>query len=268
MNKMDLFARDHLVLFSLSVSFVFILMLVASAMLGALWSGEGAYGQPGGILGRAIFIAVLLVTLARLGWLRPAGFASSGGWRTWLSLLLPLVYSIAASAYAMTGDFAVHLSGSSLPGQAALFILTAASMEEVVFRGIILHALVRAWGSTQPGLVRSVLVSSLFFSSIHLFDFLGGRPLPNVLLQSLQAFFLGVYLGAQVLKGNSIYPAVFFHAIVNLAGYLVFAGQNLEPAPAVWLLLSLLMLPLALYGIVQLRGMPRHTALPAAMKWG
>lgn len=268
MNGIDRFARSHLLIFSLLVSFVFILMLVASAMLGVLWPGEGTYGQPGGILGRAIFIIVLLAILVRLGWLRPAGFASPGGWRTWLSLLLPLVYSIAASAYAMTGSFAVHVSGTSLTGQATLFILTAALMEEIVFRGIILHALVRAWGGTQLGLVRSVLVSSLFFSILHLFDFLGGRPLLNVLLQSLQAYFLGVYLGALVLKGNSIYPAVFFHAIVNLAGYLVFAGQNLEPAPAAWLLLSLFMLPLALYGIYLLRDAPRRSVLPAAVKWG
>jgi hypothetical protein len=129
-------------------------------------------------------------------------------------------------------------------------------MEEVVFRGLVLQALVRAWGSAQIGIIKSVLVSSLFFCSIHLFDLLGGRSLSAVFLQSLEAFFLGIMLGALVLSGKSIYPAVLLHGILNLSAYLLIENTGgVEPASTSWLLMSLFMLPLALYGLYLLRGL-------------
>ena len=55
-----------------------------------------------------------------------------------------------------------------------------------------------------------------------------------------------------VLHGKSIYPAVFFHGLLNLAGYLNLTSNAAEGAPSAWLLLSLLMLPVALLGWVLL----------------
>jgi hypothetical protein len=103
---------------------------------------------------------------------------------------------------------------------------------------------------------------------MHLLDILNGRPLPNVLLQSLQAIFLGIFLGTIVLNTKSIYPAAFFHGILNLAGYLTFGSQGLEPAASGWLTLSLLMAPLAVISIFLLRGTPFRPAVPEAAKGG
>lgn len=175
----------------------------------------------------------------------------------WLVLLLPLAYATLASTYALTGSFDVNLADPALTGLVTLFIVTAAFLEEVVFRGLILHAFLRAWGNTYRGLIKSILVSSLLFCSVHLLDFLSGRPLLDVFLQSLEAFFLGVWLAALVLRGKSIYPAVAFHAILNLAAYLAFASKGIQPAPSSWLLLSGLVLPIAAYGIYLLRSAPQ-----------
>jgi membrane protease YdiL (CAAX protease family) len=161
--------------------------------------------------------------------------------------LLSLAYSITVSAYALTGPFDFNNSDTIMTSLITLFILTAAFMEEVVFRGLILHAFVRVWGNTNRGLIKSALVSSLLFSSIHILDLLSGRPLPNVLLQNVQVFLLGTFLAALVLSGKCIYPAVFFHGLLNLAGYL--SSNGLEPAPSSLLLLSLLILPLAIFGM-------------------
>jgi len=242
------------------ITFVFILMLVVSAVLGNLWPGEVSYGQPGGIVGRLVAIVLLLMALSRLGWSRSAGFTSLGGWFTWLVLLLPLVYAILASTYALAGNFDFNLSNPALTGLVILFILTAAFLEEVAFRGLILHAFVRVWGSTPRGLIKSVLISSLLFCSIHLLDFLSGRPALNVLLQSLEAFFLGVLLAALVVRGQSIYPAAAFHAILNLAAYLTFASKGIEPAPSSWMLFGLLMLLPAMVALYLLRGLPDRSA--------
>jgi len=182
---MERFTAEQPIAFGFVITFVFFVMLIISTLLGNLWSGDEIYGQPGSILGRVISITILLVMLFQLGWLNLAGFTFLGGWRTWLITLLPLAYSIVASTYALADSFSFNISDLSLTSQVTIFILIAAFIEEVVFRGLILHCLVRVWGNTNRGLIKIVLVSSLFFCSIHLLDFLGGRPFLKVLLQSL-----------------------------------------------------------------------------------
>lgn len=261
--KVKQFAAGHPLAFAFAASGVYLLILIFSAALGALWPGE-AYGSPGGALGRTASSAVLLGVLFRLGWLRPAGFTRLGRWQTWLILLLPLAYAVAASAFAFTGKVDFRFSEAGLPGPVVLFIVAAAFLEEAVFRGLILYAFIRAWGSTNGGLLRSVLVSALFFGGMHLLDITSGRPLPDVVLQSLEATFLGIVLGTLVAVGNSIYPAVFFHGVLNLTGYWNLAGAGLGETPAAWLLLSLLMLPLALSGVYLLWRDTRRSIVPGA----
>ena len=261
MDRIKRFAAEHPVAFGFVNFIVYILMLFVSAILGNLWPGEETYGQVGGTIGRVASIAVLLVLLFLLGWLHSAGFASLGRWSTWFITLLTLAYSIGVSAYAMTGNFDFR---SALPGFVIAFIVTAAFLEEVVFRGVIMHAFVHAWGSTNRGLIKSVLVSSLFFGGLHILDFLSGRPLSNVILQGIEAFFLGIILASLVLVGKSIYPAVFFHALLNLAAYLNVTGKGIEETPSSWLIFSLLMLPLEIFGLYLLRGLPKRYS-PAKM---
>jgi hypothetical protein len=67
-------------------------MTILSSVLGAAWPGE-PYGQYiGSTIGRVLSTAILLVALARLGWLRPAGFTRPGQPQAWLIglLMLPL----------------------------------------------------------------------------------------------------------------------------------------------------------------------------------
>jgi membrane protease YdiL (CAAX protease family) len=262
MERIKQLAADHPLVFGLAVTIIFILMLIVSAVLGNLWGGTDTYGQPGAIAGRLVSIVILLWLLYRLGWLRPAGFASLGRWQTWLASLLLLIYTVLGSAYAMTGNFS--FSFQALTGLVTLFILTAALMEEVTFRGLILHGFVRVWGSTTRGLIKCVLLSSLFFCSIHILDFLGGRSLMDVILQSVEAFFLGILLASLVLSGKSIYPAIAFHGLLNLTAYLILTSSGVSESPAAWLLLGLLMLPAAAYGIYSLRGLPERTPVPLA----
>jgi CAAX protease family protein len=200
-----------------------------------------------------VSIILLVLLLKSLGWFGPAGFTQIGRWQTWLLLLPALIYSIAVTAYAMTGGFDFSITNPQLTGIAAIFILIAAILEEITFRGLILYGLVNAWGRTGSALIKSILVSALFFGAMHLANVLGGQPLTNALLQSLVAFSLGIFLAAVVLSGVSIYPAVIFHGLLNLAGYLNLTSKDLTETTSSWLLLSLLMVPLALFGLYQLR---------------
>jgi len=262
MQKINSFTIKHPIVFGLLVTMVFLLMLILSTILGNLWPGTEPYGQPGGIFGRLISIIILLAVLSRLGWLLLAGFTSLGSWRAWLVSLLFLIYAITLSTYAFTDNLDFDISGRLPSGMVILFILVAAFLEEVVFRGLILSGFIRTWGKTNRDILKSILISSLFFCSIHLLDFLSGRTLASVILQGLEAYFLGIFLAAFVLNSRSIYPATFFHGLLNLSAYMSFASQGLEPKPASWLLLSLLMLPLALYGLFFIRGLSQRLTFP------
>ncbi|RPI78909.1 MAG: hypothetical protein EHM41_24300, partial [Chloroflexi bacterium] len=112
-DKIKWLAAHHPLTFSLAISFLFILILVISALASAFWTGEG-YGNTGGTIVRVISSAVLLALLSHLGWLRPAGFTRLGRWQTWLVLILPLAYAIAVSAYAFMGNFDLSFSGPEL----------------------------------------------------------------------------------------------------------------------------------------------------------
>jgi CAAX protease family protein len=163
----------------------------------------------------------------------------------------------------MMGNFDFSLSNPALAAVAAVFLLIHASLEEVTFRGLILHGFERAWSNEQRDSLRSVLISSIFFGGYHFIYILGG-PLPVVLFRMASAFLLGILFGALVLRGKSIYPAVVFHGVLNLAGYMNLSSNAPEGTPSVWLMLSLAMIPLAVYGLYLLRGLPERSAIPMA----
>jgi membrane protease YdiL (CAAX protease family) len=249
MKRIELLASQSPIAFGFIITFVFIFMLIVSAILGNLWHGQESFGQPGAILGRGISTIVMLMLLSYLGWMKSAGFTTPGHVSVWVITTLLLTYSILASSYAFKGSFNALFSITGIPFLTTIFIAVAAFMEEVVFRGLILHPFIHTWGMKKAGTTKGVVISSLLFSSIHLLDFLSGRPLSAVLLQSLNALLLGVILASLVLIGKSIYPAVLFHLALNISAYVLIGSNHFEPAPYAWLSLSLLMIIPTVVGI-------------------
>lgn len=266
MNRIKRLATESPVAFGLAVTVVFILLTIISAIIvSALWAGDTTEWYIGSTLARLVTIFILLVLLASLGWLRSAGFARLGSWQTWLITLLALVYAIPATAYVMTGNLDFSFADPALAISAAVFIMTHAFLEETAFRGLVLHSFVRAWGSTGSGLIKGVLFSSLLFGAYHLIYVLGEPP-PVVLLRVVVGFALGIFYAALVLSGRSIYPAAFSHGALNLAAYLNLTANNADGTVSGWLLVSLLMVPLALLGLYILRGVTRRPLVLEAAK--
>jgi membrane protease YdiL (CAAX protease family) len=131
------------------------------------------------------------------------------------------------SAYVMTGRVRFGYSDAVLTGTAIVFIMLHAFLEEISFRGLVLHGLVRAGSDADLGVFRSVLVSSLLYAGYHLL-YLAGEPPAIVLGRIVVAFLLGILFGALVLKSGSIYPAAFFHGMWNVAGYLNLTSSGVE----------------------------------------
>ena len=263
MNRLKKLASRAPVPFGFTVTLTFIAMLVATAVLVNRWPPESPAWFFASAVGRVLSIIVLLALIHRLGWIQATGLTQPGRWQTWLAALLLLSYTAAASTYAMSGRLDLTFLEQPLPGVTALFILVHALLEEVAFRGLVMVALVRVWGGTSRGLVKSVVVSSLFFAGMHVINVAGGNPLPVVLLQSMGAFFLGIVFCSLLLSGGSLYPAVILHGIANLAGYLILSAHpSAGSDPSAWLLQSLLAIPPALIGLYILHAMPRRSRIP------
>lgn len=124
-------------------------------------------------------------------------------------LLLGLTTSLSAWVIAFTlGSILVH-GTSSLDTfrtlRLTLWFLVVASLEEVVFRGIIFNVTVKA-----SNVKMATLYSSLLFSIAHIFN-------PQASIVALLNLFLGgVVLGLLVYLRSSLLPAIFFHTSWNL----------------------------------------------------
>ncbi|MBZ5753606.1 CPBP family intramembrane glutamic endopeptidase [Metabacillus rhizolycopersici] len=91
-----------------------------------------------------------------------------------------------------------------------LFAIINATLEEVIWRGIMLSSLKR-----NVSTFYAVVITSIGFGLLHLSI---GIPLIISLLFS----FGGLFYAIVVLKTNSIYPSIVFHIVINLG--MVFNG--------------------------------------------
>lgn len=204
-----------------------------------------------------------VVLLWRLGWLRAAGVARAGTWQVWLVTLGATAYEIVVGLWAFFGrlrlDGVASLDALSLPVAG----LMAGIVEELVFRGAILYAFVRVWGSSRRGLFQSALLSAVLFGALHAINAVFGKALPLAMLQILNATLSAVLYAALVLKGGSVWPIVFWHAVLNTVVNLQVAATPgfAETIPGN-LLIVLFDLPLLAYGLFLLWRMPLREVVP------
>lgn len=154
------------------------------------------------------FIALLLflVLAATNGW-RSAGFRSPTG-ALWLLAGGTIWVAIIG---AIPGAATYALSFPTLALGYAVVALLVGFGEEAVFRGIMLHALER-WS-----LWKAALLSSFSFGAVHL---LAIGHMPEELLafffgQAFLAMSLGLLFAGLTLRYRSIYPAIFFHFLLD-----------------------------------------------------
>jgi membrane protease YdiL (CAAX protease family) len=254
-------ATEHPLLFVLAVLLGWIvssglLALAAAALLGTELASDLAQS-----VGTLTATGLLLLLLAwRLGWLRSTGITRLGGWRVWLLTLAILFFYYVAYRYAFFGTLASDL-GYLLRLPAAwrtlLRHLVVGTVEEILFRGILLYALVRVWGTTRRGLFAAILTPALLFGSLHILQLTSGNSLPSTLLTILIGIFSGIWLGALVLRWGSIWPAVAIHAFSNAVvnvGALAVPGY--VPPTSAFLLAAVLEVPFVLWGIACLLRLP------------
>lgn len=202
------------------------------------------------IVSRLLSGLFFIVVLFRLRRLKSAGFRLPVSARHWLIIILPTVYLSVAASYAFTRTLTVDWSDPVLLILNVLLAFSVGFVEETVYRGAILHTLIRGWGNGRQAIMKAVLISSLLFSIIHLLNLLNGEPLTLTLSQFVYATLLGITFAAIVLTTQSIWPAIVFHWLIDAAVYLNLIGKP-DPEPTIRLavLLIIIIVPLGVYGL-------------------
>lgn len=169
-----------------------------------------------------IFISILLVLMKRERLLLEKFVLSKVSKETFIKLL-PSVGLL--FCYLVPGSLK---NLNAFDGSLSLLTLTllgtfiAASAEEVIFRGYILNLLRKERFSTY----RSLIISTLLFSIIHIINIFRYEDVWGVLNQIIFAFALGMLLGSMYLLTNNLMFVCVFHFVVNIPS----AIRSLNPA--------------------------------------
>ena len=97
--------------------------------------------------------------------------------------------------------------------------------EEVMWRGVMLVLFMRVYSAKK-----SILITGLGFSFLHLLNLVDGVAPAFVLRQVIFSVGMGIFYGVLVLRSNSLLPAMLFHYLTNLfIGSFTFYIQNFAP---------------------------------------
>jgi membrane protease YdiL (CAAX protease family) len=261
MNSLKRFAFNHPLVFSaVAMLLLFVLMGGTVALAIGLLGYEVTDVEPQ-IFGQLVATAGFLFLLWRFDWLGSAGISRLGSRRLWFITLLILLYSGLSAIYAFFGTFQLKLALTADMFPDLFHTTMAGVMEEILFRGVILYALIARWNRSRSGIISAVLVSAFLFGGLHFVNLAqsdGGMTAVQVLEAALSA----ILYGALVLKGGSIWPAVALHSLINLLVNAVAVSlPDFTATAGQMLALNLLDIPLVIYAFyllskVKLRPVP------------
>jgi membrane protease YdiL (CAAX protease family) len=158
--------------------------------------------------------------------------------------------------YAFTGDLSPAVASSPLGIARFLATLPGALLEELLYRALLLTAMLLAWGHTKRGVIRSFVLSSALFGATHLINLMV-RPTGVVVLQAILVSLPGVLYDALLLKTRSLWPAILIHWLVNAAVNVKVVGlENYQETNAMWLWLALILIPTTAYSAYVLWELP------------
>ena len=144
-------------------------------------------------------------------------------------LLLPLANLIPAIVSGVNYDFS----------QSLVWVFGAVA-EELFYRFFLLRKLLLERSELKPGL--AVLLISILFAGMHLFNLRAGMPVSLVLLQAFCAFCFSLWAGAVVWKTRSVMIPLLAHVLMNLTAsesivlYIPFAASLLTLAIGILLI--------------------------------
>lgn len=215
MRKLESLSVQHPILFGFVMFLLFTLLSTLTWPITQVATSPEGY-EVGNAIAKFVITGCFLLNLWGYGWLKPAGFLSPGSKRIWLLVIVLMIYRVSLVIYAFTGSVQFNLPAVKLTLAILFYTFSTSLVEETIYRGTLLAAMVKAWGSTRKGLYAAALLSALFWASLHFINLII-RPFPVVALQVLETLMAGFAYAAIVLSGRSIWPAIMLHWAVNAA---------------------------------------------------
>jgi len=264
MNKLAYNVANHPIRLGFLLIGLFILLSVVTWPISQINPMPEGY-ETGTALAKLVMAACFILILFGFGWIKIAGYTSPGDAKIWIWVLPMMIYKVIFLVPAFMGKFHYGLPAVNLTLAVLLFTFATSLLEESIYRGVLLVAMVKAWGSTRRGLFAAAFFSGIFWGAMHLVN-LAIRPYPTVILQVLETALSGFVYAAIVLHGRSIWPAVAFHAAVNASvGLQVIQTPTFEDTPTAWLLTNLvtvLLVPAGVYLLEKVSLEPREHNIP------
>ncbi|MWV45605.1 CPBP family intramembrane metalloprotease [Paenibacillus sp. HJL G12] len=224
----------------LSVVIIELLLLVAMFMAGAYATIQQlSYTAPVLIAFIPISLVLIIFLTLKKSWGR-YGFQSLSAiapqnWIYYLPLVLALICVALNGFRSFTWKEALFF---------VFFTLMVGFVEETVYRGLILHILLR-----KKSVTAAVITSSLLFSVTHVLNMLSGQSVEDTVVQLVYALLTGAALALLIVKNRNIIPLIIYHFIHNLLQFLGQDGRGVSVwdyvvlgillLHCVWLVLSL-----------------------------
>lgn len=124
------------------------------------------------------------------------------------SILLRIWQGLPITASFLKGMIPIK---ADLPPSLGYIIAFPAIFEEISWRGVMLVLFRRKYSDRK-----SILITALGFSLLHLVNLLGDVPVNFVFRQVIFTIGTGIFYGYLVLRTNSLFPAMIHHYLVNM----------------------------------------------------
>jgi membrane protease YdiL (CAAX protease family) len=202
---------------------------------------EQLYGDAAAKL---IVFLVFLTILWRFGWIPRSGITRSGNIKFWLIITGLIIFCALAKLIAFTGSITITFPNPELAAANLILAFSTGLVEEIMVRGLVLIAMILAWGSTRQGYLKAILFSSMLFGLAHLFNIMI-RPIGVVVVQALILTMPGIFYATLVLACRSLWPAIVIHWLGNAAVNIkLISAGNYQETFMMWLIYAISLIPL------------------------
>ena len=115
----------------------------------------------------------------------------------------------------------VEVIRTDLLGLYAIYVLSIALLEELIFRGVLYVIVSDYLKDKKYKYLLGALICAAIFSLFHLTNLIEGMSIADVLLQCLYTFLIGGMLMITIIKTKNIWLCVLIHAIFDFGGLLI-----------------------------------------------
>ena len=230
-GKVNNFSGRRPLLFALSTLVAWMVLASTGVILSANLTRNPFTDPLPQSAGAIIATLALITVMGWLGWIQGSGIGRLGDWWVWVLTLLLLFILIPTYAYAffssITWEWATPGVSSLIRTILSRQVLVAVS-EEILFRGFLLFSLVRVWGTTRKGILKSVLISALVFGGLHLLYLPVDPDRTAIFLNVIHSVVFGMMLGSLALLIGTIWPGVLIHFGTNTIVFVIAMGSSIS----------------------------------------